>query len=151
MPREVTGTIQLMPLFFCARIQKRYCIKMAVKLLVLKSGEDIVADVHEMIVPGEENDEKVVGYYLKYPCRVRLYGDNVENDGNTRSPFKMQLTPWAPLSKDEMIPMVADWVVTIMEPIDQLKQMYEKGIENYESRKSESTSTEQQLTNSESD
>ena len=92
---------------------------MAVKLLVLKSGEDVVADVHEMVIPGSseeginQENEKVVGYYLKYPCRVRLYGEKIEDDGNNRSPFKMQLTPWSPLSKDEMIPVVADWVVTI--------------------------------------
>ena len=118
----------------------------------MKSGEDIVADVQEMVVPGKEEDDKVVvGYYLRYPCRVRLYGDKVEEDGNTRSPFKMQLTPWAPLSKDEMIPMVADWVVTITEPIDQLKEMYEKGIENYENRKSQTDVSDEQLTDSESD
>ena len=63
----------------------------------------------------------------------------------------MQLTPWAPLSKDEMIPMVADWVVTITEPIDQLKEMYEKGIENYENRKSQTDVSDEQLTDSESD
>jgi len=128
---------------------------MAVKLLVLKSGEDVVADVHEMVVPGSSNDEdgqeKVVGYYLKYPCRVRLYGEKVEDEGNNRSPFKMQLTPWSPLSKDEMIPLVADWVVTITEPIDQLKEMYEKGIENYESRKSQAIGSDKQLSDSSSD
>jgi len=146
-----------MPLFFHAKIVRRYVVSMAVKLLVLKSGEDVVADVHEMVVPGTsaegtgQENEKVVGYYLKYPCRVRLYGEKIEDDGNNRSPFKMQLTPWSPLSKDEMIPVVADWVVTITEPIDQLKEMYEKGIENYEKRKTQSISSDERLSDSESD
>jgi hypothetical protein len=135
----------------------RYGVKMAVKLLVLKSGEDVIADVHEMVIPekengeGEENKKKVIGYYLRHPCRVKLFGDKVEGTGKSQSPFKIHLTPWSPLSKDEVIPMVVDWVVTITEPVDQLKEMYEKGIENYENRKSESSGTSQQLTDSESD
>ena len=40
---------------------------MTVKLLVLRSGEDIVADVQEMVV-----NEKVVGYYLDCPHRAKL-------------------------------------------------------------------------------
>lgn len=131
---------------------------MAVKLLILKSGEDLIADVHEMVVPfkignEEEQENKVVGYYLKYPCRVKLYGDklDVDSEGSNKSPFKMQLTPWSPLSKDKIIPMAADWVVTITEPIDQLKEMYEKGIKNYESKESQTVSSDQQLSNSESD
>ena len=46
---------------------------MSVKLLTLKSTEDVIADVQEMVV-----DEKVVGYYLKYPCRVKLIADIYE-------------------------------------------------------------------------
>ena len=33
---------------------------MTIKLLLLKSGEDIIADVSEMVV-GEEQDRRVVG------------------------------------------------------------------------------------------
>ena len=48
---------------------------MTVKLVLLKSGEDIVADVSEMVV-GDENDKenppRVIGYYLNRPCVVRM-------------------------------------------------------------------------------
>ena len=36
---------------------------MTIKLLLLKSGEDIIADVTEMAV-GEEKERSVVGYFL---------------------------------------------------------------------------------------
>ena len=36
---------------------------MTVKLAILKSGEDIVADIKEMVV-GEGDDARVVGYVL---------------------------------------------------------------------------------------
>ena len=100
---------------------------MSVKLLTLKSTEDVIADVQEMVV-----EEKVVGYYLKYPCRVKLIADIYEQKGSTRLPSKIQLLPWAPLSKEKVIPVVADWVVTITEPVDQLLNMYNEGVNKYE-------------------
>ena len=111
---------------------------MTVKLLLLKSGEDIVADIQEMIV-----DEKVVGYYLKYPCRVKLVADMTQVDGNSKVPSKIQLQPWMPLSSDKVIPVVSDWVVTIAEPVNQLKKMYQDGVDQYEARESESVSPDE--------
>jgi hypothetical protein len=109
---------------------------MTVKLLLLKSGEDIVADVQEMIV-----DEKVVGYYLKYPCRAKLVADMSQSDGNNKVPSKIQLQPWIPLSSDKVVPLVSDWVITITEPVNQLKTMYQDGVDQYEARESESASS----------
>ena len=39
---------------------------MTVKLLLLKSGEEVISDINEMAV-GEEDDQKVVGYFLGKP------------------------------------------------------------------------------------
>ena len=119
---------------------------MNVKLIVLKSGEDIVADVQEMVVK-----DMVVGYYFKFPCRVNLYGSQSDQEGNTPTPFKMQLTPWMPLSKDEVIPVPTDWVVSIVNPLDKLKDMYLKGVENYETRKLEASDSDEQSDASDSD
>ena len=123
---------------------------MTVKLLLLKSGEDVIADVKEMCV-GDEEKPTVVGYFLRYPCRVTLVGQESTHEGNKSQRFKPQLTPWMPLSKDEMIPVVADWVVTVTEPIDELKKAFEKGVENNENRKSQTTGTEGSETDSDSD
>ena len=43
---------------------------MTIKLMLLKSGEDIVSDVAEMAV-GEDKDRRVLGYYLNKPCVVK--------------------------------------------------------------------------------
>ena len=104
---------------------------MSVKLLTLKSGEDVVADVREMVI-----EEKVVGYYLKYPVRVNLVSEMSETDGSARLPSKIQILPWMPLSKEKVIPVVSDWVVTITEPVDQLVNMYQDGIKKYEAPES---------------
>jgi len=111
---------------------------MTVKLLLLKSGEDVVADIQEMVL-----EEKVVGYYLKYPCRVKLVADMSQTEGSTKVPSKIQLQPWMPLSSDKVIPLVSDWVVTITEPVNQLKTMYQDGVDQYEARESKSASSDE--------
>jgi len=111
---------------------------MTVKLLLLKSGEDIVADVQEMVL-----EEKVVGYYLKYPCKAQLVADMSQVEGKTQVPSKIQLQPWIPLSSDKVIPVVSDWVITITEPVNQLRKMYQDGVDQYEARQSESTSSDE--------
>ena len=110
---------------------------MSIKLLLLKSGEDVIADISEMTV-----EERVIGYYLKYPCRVKLCSNVESTDGLSRVPSKIQLLPWMPLSKDKTIPVVSDWVVTITEPVDQLLKMYTDGVEKYEAPKNSSSGSE---------
>ena len=110
---------------------------MTVKLAILKSGEDIIADIKEMIV-GEGEDKKVVGYFLTRACGVSLSNQVLKTDGVDQDSYKLKLFPWCPLSQDEVIPLTADWVVTIVEPIDKLKQMYEKEVLSHANRKSSS-------------
>jgi len=109
---------------------------MSVQLLLLKSGEDVVADIQEMVV-----EEKVVGYYLKYPCRAQLVTPN--NTSDTSIGAKIQLTPWMPLAKDKVIPVVSDWVVTIANPVGQLENMYLEATAKYEEREREAPGPDQ--------
>lgn len=44
---------------------------MTVKLALLKSGEDVIADVQEMVV-GKEPNQKVVGYIFNKPCSIKM-------------------------------------------------------------------------------
>jgi len=94
---------------------------MTVKLILLKSGEDVIADVEEMLV-----SERVVGYFLGDPCVVKVLANNNGTGGKT--PCKLQLTPWMPLTNDKKIPIAAEWLITMVEPIPQLKEMYENGV-----------------------
>ena len=102
---------------------------MTVKLLLLKSGEDIIADVTEMAM-GEGEQKSVVGYYLDKPCVIRMRDPNlIEEDGpKKQSGFQVSLFPWIPLSKDSRIPVPADWLITMVEPAYKLKEMYVKDI-----------------------
>ena len=99
---------------------------MTVKLAILKSGEDIVADIKEMVV-GEGDDARVVGYVLTKPCGVSLNSKALKID-DEKDTYQLKLFPWCPLTKNEKIPITADWVVTIVDPIDKIKQMYTKEV-----------------------
>ena len=102
---------------------------MTIKLLLLKSGEDIIADVTEMAV-GEEKERSVVGYFLDKPCVVRMRDPNlIEEQGpKKQSGFQVSLFPWIPLSKETRIPVPSDWLITMVEPAYKLKEMYVKDI-----------------------
>ena len=118
---------------------------MTVKLVILKSGEDIVADIKEMVV-GEGDDRRVVGYVLTKPCGVSLNSKALKVD-DEEDRYQVKLFPWCPLSKNTKIPITADWVVTIVDPVDKVKQMYETEVLK---NGSESSSSDEQSDSSES-
>ena len=109
---------------------------MTVKLLLLKSGEDIVSDVKEMVV-GEEENARVIGYFLHKPCIVKMTPpSNIpekfeEEVDPQKASFQVTLFPWMPLTKDTTIRIPADWLVTMVEPTDKLKNMYVEDVINY--------------------
>jgi hypothetical protein len=126
---------------------------MSIKLLLLKSGEDMIADVNEMAF-GEEDDKRVVGYYLNRPCVVKMRDPNVlkdESEGRVRKAgYEVSLFPWMPLSAEDTIPIPSDWVVTMVEPTVKLKEMYVEDIVNY-GKNNQSNPTGEQSDSDQSD
>ena len=121
---------------------------MTIKLVLLKSGEDIIADVTEMTVgepDSKENPARVIGYFLGKPCVIKLR--DVTDLGNEGSEYKqgynVSLFPWMPLSKEETIPITSDWVITIVEPMTKLTDMYTEDIVNYGKGNQNSSTSEQ--------
>ena len=54
---------------------------MTIKLMLLKSGEDVISDVSEMCV-GTDADRQVIGYNLNRPCVVKMRDPNLmEEEG----------------------------------------------------------------------
>ena len=110
---------------------------MTVKLVMLKSGEDIFADVKEI-----KSEEDVVGYFFHDPLIVKMYSpeepvvlseeNGIESEHGTTKEIssKVGITfyPWAPLAAEKKIPCSADWVITIVEPMQNLKKLYQEKI-----------------------
>ena len=103
---------------------------MTIKILVLKSGEDVIADIKEMMTP----DNKVMGYLLTKPCVVKLVSSAPltaeDDDSNTEgsSEVRIRMHPWAPLAKEKEVPLSTEWVVTMFSPIDKVLEMYKKQV-----------------------
>ena len=121
---------------------------MTIKLMLFKSGEDVISDVTEMCV-GTDKDRQVIGYHLDKPCVVKMRDPNViSNDGpKKQSGFEVSLFPWIPLSKDTRIPVPADWLITMVEPATKLKEMYVEDIVEY-GKDNQSDSTDDASTSS---
>ena len=103
---------------------------MSVKLVMLKSGEDIITDVKEL-----KSEEGIVGYYFHNPLVVKMYHPEeptvLNEDGSSReyeSMISVQFYPWIPLSEESRIPCSADWVVTIVEPVKNVKKLYQERV-----------------------
>ena len=105
---------------------------MTIKLMLLKSGEDVIADVTEMCVGTEEN-RQVIGYHLNKPCVVKMRDPKLikEKGPKKQSGFEVSLFPWIPLTSQEVIPVPADWLITMVEAAEKLKEMYIEDIVEY--------------------
>ena len=118
----MTGKIQLTSPFFIGRLAITYIVNMAVKLAVLKSGEDVVADIKELV----DDDGNLISLIFSNPVAVKLISNSVLLESENDREYKVSFIPWIPLSKDKNIPVKKDWIVTIVEPIDMVKESYEE-------------------------
>jgi len=127
---------------------------MTIKLLLLKSGEDIISDIKEMVI-GEDEDRRVVGYFLNKPCLVKMRDPSLLTEESTeeqkKAAYQVSLYPWMPLSKDSVIPVAADWVVTIVEPIVKLSEMYVEDVLSRGTENNQNSSTTEQSNSDNSD
>ena len=101
---------------------------MSVKLLLLKSGEQVLADTKEL---RRKDDvpmvDKVYGYLLSKPHRVTankplVLTENVDDRRNV----EITLSPWILLTEDKVITIPKEWVITIVNPIESIVKMYEE-------------------------
>jgi hypothetical protein len=128
---------------------------MTIKLMLLKSGEDMISDVQEMVSEDSETGRtSVYGYLLTKPCIVKMRSPELlnenESDGPRKAGYQVSLYPWIPLTSDEVIPVPADWLVTMVEPTAKLKEMYIEDVVNY-GKNNQNSSTDEQSDSDQSD
>ena len=104
---------------------------MSVKLLLLKSGEQVLADTKEL---RRKEDvpmvDKVYGYLLTQPHKVSankplVLTENVDEERNV----EITLSPWILLTEDKVMTVPKEWVITIVNPIDSIVKMYQEKID----------------------
>lgn len=103
---------------------------MSVKVILLKSGEDVISDAKEIL---DEERKGIIAYYLSNPYIMQLSTKTENDDGPTldgetvdapKTTFTVRYTNWAPLSKDRDFLIPSDWVVTIYDPHDNIMRDY---------------------------
>ena len=99
---------------------------MTVKILLLKSGEDVIADVKEMV----SSDDKVIGYFLTKACVIKLLPKETDSPKMSKKETSISMYPWMPLAKEKDIPLPTDWVVTMVTPIEKVETMYKEDVLN---------------------
>ena len=98
---------------------------MSVKLVVLKSLEEVVADVKELVLE-EDGKEKIVGFLLTEPRVLSLSRAMTLNEEEDPNRVSVNFVKWQPFSEDKQFQIPADWVVTIAEPLEKIKSTYEE-------------------------
>jgi len=102
--------------------------KMSVKLLVLKSSEEVVADVKELVFE-KDGREQVIGFLLKNPKTLSLSRVMTLTEEEDPNRVNVNFVKWQPFSDDTEFQIPSDWVVTICEPLDRIKKSYEEQVD----------------------
>ena len=99
---------------------------MSIKLLLLRSGEEIITEVREMVNP---ETKEPMGYHLHKPFRLEIVSDV---DGgivfNREKGYQLHWFPWAPLSKDRDFFLPSGHVLTAYDPLDSISYQYAAAI-----------------------
>ena len=105
---------------------------MSIKITVLKTGEHIISDMKELMTEGEENAQ---AYMLvnphTYEINEKQFITEEEKEGGDYG-IDVSLLPWLILSKDSQMIIPVDSVLTVVEPLESVTQMYLDKCETYE-------------------
>ena len=97
---------------------------MSIKLTLLKTGEQLISEMKELVPEGQE---QVHAYLLDNPHTVEINEkqfiteeEKVEGDYG----INVALLPWIILSKDKKMIIPVDSVLTVVEPLESVTQLY---------------------------
>tara|TARA_B100000963_G_scaffold348070_1_gene355120 strand:+ start:457 stop:774 length:318 start_codon:yes stop_codon:yes gene_type:complete len=91
---------------------------MSVKLAILQDREQVIAEIKELV-----DDGKPVGFLFSNPHRVHAEKQFLAESEEDRS-VQITLSPWILLTADKEILVPKHHVVTMVEPLDSIKEMY---------------------------
>ncbi len=96
---------------------------MSIKLALLKSGEQVIADAKELV-----SEEKVRGYLFTRPHKVVSTQPLLLTEEQDDNSVEVTLSPWIILSADKEVVVPTDWVVTVVDPLESVVKMYEEKV-----------------------
>ena len=109
---------------------------MSIQLALLKSGEEVIADIAEF----RNSEDELVSYLFKKPYCVKIKTSQVLVENESRPKHQLAYYKWMSLSKDDDIIVNRDWVVCITNPLDSVKKNYEEKMNGRRSNDSDGSS-----------
>ena len=99
---------------------------MSIKITVLKTGEHIISDMKELMTEGEENAQ---AYMLVNPHTYEINEKQFITEEEKELSegdygINVSLLPWLILSKDKKMIIPTDSVLTVVEPLESVTQLY---------------------------
>ena len=98
---------------------------MSIKLTLLKSGETLISEMKELVA--DENQKAPQAYLLDNPHTVTTREKSfITEEEKEKGDFGIDviLKPWIILSADKSMILPTDAVLTIVEPLPSVRQMY---------------------------
>jgi len=103
---------------------------MSVRVVRLRSGEDVIADLYE--VTTKENPDDVIGFQLNCPYRVWVAaGMDIESDGEIHKLTSPEISfePWMPLLNGRAVILKLDEVISAYETFPEVLEKYNQIVE----------------------
>ena len=97
---------------------------MSVKITLLKTGEQIISDMKELVAEGKDEAH---AYLLENPHTYEItekefITEEEKLQGDVG--INVALLPWIILSKDKKMVIPVDSILTVVEPLESVTQMY---------------------------
>ena len=105
---------------------------MSIKLTLLKTGEQLISEMKELVPEGQE---QVHAYLLDNPHTVEINEKQFVTEEERRDGdygINVTILPWIILSKDSQMIIPVDSVLTVVEPLETVTQLYLDKLDNFD-------------------
>ena len=110
---------------------------MSIKLTLLRTGEQLISDMKELSAEGKDEPQ---AYLLENPHTVEInekqfMTEEEKKDGDFG--INVTLLPWIILSQDNQMIIPVDSVLTVVEPLKSVTQLYLDKLKSFEMEEEE--------------
>ena len=110
---------------------------MSIKLTLLKTGEQLISEMKELV---PEDQEQAHAYLLENPHTVEINEKQFITEEERRDGdygINVTILPWIILSKDSQMIIPVDSVLTVVEPLETVTQLYLDKLKSFEMEEEE--------------
>ena len=110
---------------------------MSIKLTLLKTGEQLISDMKEL---SEDGKDEPKAYLLENPHTVEINEEQFMTEEEKKDGdfgINVTLLPWIILSQDNQMIVPFDSVLTIVEPLNSVTQLYIDKLKAFEMKEEE--------------